>query len=72
MINPSILNGEVGRTVDRDRIRRAEASRAGRVRNETGEARTGRRPILASAAGFVSRAFAFRSRTERRAATTGC
>lgn len=72
MINPSMVTGEVGRTVDRDRIRRATADRASRPRNDTAGARSGRRPILSIAAGFASRAFTYRSQSRRQAATTGC
>lgn len=72
MINPSMVTGEVGRTVDRDRIRRATADRASRPRNDTAGARSGRRPILSIAAGFASRAFADRSQSRRQPATTGC
>lgn len=72
MINPSMVTGEVGRTVDRDRIRQATAARASRPRNDTAGARSGRRPILSIAAGFATRAFTNRSQSRRQAATTGC
>ena len=73
MMNPSMVGRDVGRAVDQDRIRKAEAYRAGRPsRNGTDEPRTVRRPIFASAADLVARTFIPRSRARRRAATTGC
>lgn len=72
MMNPSMVSRDVGRAVDQDRIRRAEAARVGRPsRDGTGEPRTARRPILASVADLAARAFTSRSRARRRAATTG-
>lgn len=73
MINPSMVTGEVGRAVDLDRIRKAEAFRASRAsRDDTGQTRGGRTSIVATASRLVARTFTSRSRTRRRAATTGC
>lgn len=71
MINPSMVTAEVGRAVDGERIRTAQAARANRLGNDAGGDRSGRRSIVAGTADLLARAFAFRSRSRRRAATTG-
>jgi len=72
MMTPTMVTREVGRTVDQDRIRRADAFRAGRrsraVAEDTG---AGNRTTVSSALRQgVARAFTPWSWNRRRAATT--
>jgi hypothetical protein len=74
MMTSTMVTREVARTVDQDRIRRAEAFRAGRrPRTVTEEAGAGIRTTLSSAfRQRAARAFTPRSWTRRRTtATTG-
>ena len=72
MMTPTMVTREVARTVDQDRIRRAEAFRAARRSNTAAEG-TGARNRTTVASAFrqgVARAFTPWSWNRRRAATT--
>lgn len=67
MMNPTMVTREVGRTIDRDRVHRAEAFRTARRARSTASSE---RSAIASASATRDRVFIPRPWRRRRAATT--